>query len=339
MCVPELDPECGAEPPSSDEIVGGVNLTALFATPTAAEIEALNAAPGPTATTSSSTLVSVEPDASGARRYVLALDQANQRIATALVRVPGTAADVSPLPVIIVLTDGTDGASEADLLSVGFGALQTRAVQVVLAYRGEALSLDGTQEFNSSLRPDPYRSDVSDVLALLGALPTVPRADLQRVALVGVGRGGTVALLASSAVDAVVTLGAPTDLFAPSFRAEVRTRLQNQRPPNPYPALDALAAPVFALRDGEIGQSAARAGLLAFSPARLRPDFPAVLALHAVGDRVVGDDQLSSLRLALDSAPGTSQIAELVENATHDDLPTLSVVRSQIEAFLLEVLS
>lgn len=338
-CVPSVDPTC--EPPlPEDEVVAGVNLTTLFALPSRTEVDAafvsISATDGTSAT--------LTPLTTGQdRQFTLALDRGGERVLTALVRVPGPAAEQTRLRTVVILTDGTDGASQADLLTdTGFAALPGRAVQVVVAYRGEALSVNGTT-LPSTLDSDPYRADVADLRALLAALSQIPRVDPDRIGVLGVGRGGTVGLLTAlqdERVRAVVTLGAPTDLFRTSFRAEARDRLLGVSPADPYPALDALAAPVLQLRDGEIARDQARLGLLALSPARLtaaRP-LPAVLALHAAGDRVVGDDQLVSLRDALSPSPGTPQITTLVDDATHETLLGVPVVQGQIAAFIDQVL-
>ena len=340
QCVPGVDPDCEDTTPPADEVVAGVNLTALFASPTSAEAEAARARL-PQATAAQATLVPLSDAADGARRFALALDRDGQRVVTALVRVPGDAALTSRLPTLVVLPDGTDGARASGLFDrPEDGTLVTETVQVVVAYRGEALVVDG-QTLASDLAPDPYRADVADVLAVLDALPSVPRASGTRVALVGVGRGGTVALLAASqapGVDAVVSLGAPTDLFQPSFRAEARALLLGSTPRDPYPALDALAAPALALRDGAVDRAEARLRLAETSPAALGLTLPSVLAFHAVGDPVVGEDQLEALDRALQTGSGLTRIAELVDDATHDTLVDLPAVRRDVAAFLNSVL-
>ncbi len=335
-CVPGVDPDCDTPLPD-DEVVAGVNLTALFATPTSAEVAAARTtAP---ATDAEATLTALPAGRDGARRFRLALDREGRRIVTALVRVPTTLGSNTILPTVLVLTDGTDGAQATDALTdAAFGPLVDAFVQVVVAYRGEALEVDGDAA-RSDLAPDPYRADVADVRAVLAALARAPNVDRQRVGVVGVGRGGTVALLTAlqdPAVGAVVTLGAPSDLFAPSFRAEARAQLLGQTPASPYPALDVLAAPVLAVRDGQLAPDAARLGLIALSPARLAAGrrLPAVLALHASGDVIVGDDQLASLRTVLRSESGTPRIAETIDNADHDGLIRMPAVQERIGAFL-----
>ena len=339
-CVPGVDPTCETPTPG-DEIVAGVNLTALFASPTTEEVAAARQAPAPTTATATLTpLVAFDTY----RRFTLAFDQEGERLFTAFVRVPGGADQTTRLRTVVVLTDGTDGAAEADLLTdPSFGSLVKDAVQIVVAYRGEALGLFGPPPVASDVAPDPYRADVADLGALLAALPMVPRADAGRVGVVGIGRGGTVALLATlygAPVESVVTLGAPTDLFAASFRAEVRTELLGSPPTEPFPAFGTLVAPVLQLRDGAVSRDEARQSLLEVSPARLatgRP-LPALFAVHAVGDRVVGDDQLASLGAVLTSTPDTPRPTLLVEDTSHDDLIGVPTVQSQIAAFFDQTL-
>lgn len=330
-CVPSVDPTCETPGPD-DEVVAGVNLTALFRPPSATQAEAV----APTdSTTTTLTRLADSPD----WRLTVALDRAGERVLTALARVPGQPGDVTRLPTVVVLTDGTDGASADDVLAAGgFGSLPDRVVQVVVAYRGEPLAL-ADSAIASTLAPAPYRADVADLRALLAVLPQVPRVDPGRIGVLGVGRGGTVGLLTAlwdDRVRAVVTLGAPTDLFAPSFQDEARARLLGMSPLDPYPALDALVAPVIGLRDGALTRDQARLDLLSLSPARLaaaRP-LPAVLALHARGDRVVGEDQLVSLRTALAPSPGTPQITDIIDDATRETLLQVPGVQGQIRSFL-----
>ncbi|PAP78348.1 hypothetical protein [Rubrivirga marina] len=337
-CVPAIDPDCETPDPGEDEVVAGVNLTDLFETPTAPESDAALAI-GVSATDGEPTVTELRAAADGSRQFLLAYDFEGERIVTALARVPQGVGATTRLPTVLVLTDGTDGASEADLLTAaGFGFLVDNAVQVVMAYRGEPLVVGGDAA-RSQFEPDPYRADVGDVRAILGVIDRVPRTDPSRLGLVGVGRGGTVALLAAvrgASVSAVVALGAPTDLFADSFRGEVRSRLLGTTPANPYPALDALAAPAFALRDGTLDLEGARLALTRLSPARLRPNdrLPAILALHAAGDPVVGEDQLTSLDAALTSSAARPRITEIVDDVTREGLMANGTVQGRIAAFL-----
>jgi len=341
-CVPALDPDCETPGTPDDEVVAGVNLTELFAPPTAAETEAALAT-GINATDGEPTVTELTAAADGSRRFLLAFDFEGERVVTALARVPTGVGLTTRLPTVLVLTDGTDGATEADLLTAeSFGFLVDNAVQIVMAYRGEPLVVDGDAA-RSQFEPDPYLADVGDVRAIAGVLDRVPRTDPSRLGIVGIGRGGTVALLAAirgADAQAVVTLGAPTDLFADSFRDEARSRLLDNTPSDPYPALDALMAPVLSLRDGTVDVEGARLGLVRLSPARLRPTdrLPAVLAFHAGGDPVVGEDQLASLDAALTSTAERPRIVEIVDDVTRDGLLANGTVQSRIAAFLADQL-
>lgn len=331
-CVPGV--ETCQTPDPTDEVVAGVNLTALFAAATPAEADAASAR-RPTAPAAGTVeAMDLADVADGARRVLLTLRNGPTTVAHAVARVPGPRSAVTALPVVVVLPDGTEDVGPEAARAVVAG-LADETVQVVVAYRGTALRL-GDETAASDAEADPYRADVPDLLAVLAALGRVPRAS-GPVALVGTGRGGTVALLtalAAPAVDAVVTFGAPTDLLAPSVRDDVRTLLRGEAVVTPAPAFDALAAPVLALRDGAIDRPEARARLLALSPAYGAERLPAVFALHAVGDDVVGDDHLTRLGAALRTGDGTPRFTERVEGVTHATLPADPGVRSRTAAFL-----
>ena len=337
--LPQVGPSSEG-PPAGHEIVAGGDRTALFALPTSAEVDSARNLVPSLPTPAAVSVTSTAPAADGARQFIIALDDDRQRVATAVARVPGPAAATTALPTIVVLTDGTDGASADDLLTGdGYARLVDQTVQVVVAYRGEPLAVAG-ETIGSDLPADPYVSDVADALAFVDGLATIPRVDTTRVAFVGLGRGGTVALLAggASGVGAIVTLGAPTDLLATSFRDAVRSLLRGTSPQDPYPALAALAAPALGVRDGTTPLADARLGLLARSPARTAQGLPPVFALHADGDRVVGEDQLGALQ-ALLSGSALQGITLLVEDTTHDDLGQLPSVRDDVSQFILRTLA
>ena len=214
-------------------------------------------------------------------------------------------------------------------------------MQVVLAYRGEPLAL--ARDSVPAGRPGrPYLDDVGDALAVVDHLAGVPRADVSRVAFVGAGRGGTVALLAAPAgtVDAVVSLGAVTDLFAGSFVDLARTTLAGGTPDPTPTGLPVLVDPVIDLRNGTAPLAEARVRLADLSPARLRAAdrLPAVLALHGDGDDAVGPDHLDALVDALAGRAGPPATFALVEGAGRD-LLSRPAVQSQIAGFLTDVLA
>ncbi|WP_412060521.1 alpha/beta hydrolase family protein [Rubrivirga sp. IMCC45206] len=337
-CIPGVDPAC-VPPDPDDEVVGGVNLTQLFAPPTPAEVDAALGVGRP-ATDAFTALTPADPTPDGARQFVLGLDDNGGRILTALVRVPGVAGATSPLPVVVVLPDGTDGASADDFLTApGFGRLASDVIQVVVAYRGEALVVD-RDSIRATREGRAFLDDIPDVLTVLGALAPIPRADTSRVAFVGAGRGGTVALLAAAnGVDGVVSLGAVTDLFADSFVDVVRAELRGEAP-SPTPAgFPQLRRPVIDVRNGLLSLAEARVTLLGLSPARLRPRerLPALLALHGEDDTVVGPDHLAALAAGLAGTGGPPRTLSLVPDAGHGDLLGRPSVQSQIASFLSDL--
>ncbi|WP_412068422.1 alpha/beta hydrolase family protein [Rubrivirga sp. IMCC43871] len=339
-CIPGIDPTC-VPPDPDDEIVGGLNLTQLFAAPTPAEVDAALAVEMSATDASLPPLTAADPAPDGARQFVLGLDDGAGRILTALVRVPGAAGATSQLPVVVVLPDGTGGASAADFLTApGYGRLATDVVQVVVAYRGEALVV-ARDSIRSSRPGRAFLDDVPDVLAVLAALAPIPRADTSRVALVGAGRGGTVALLAAEtgSVEGVVSLGAVSDLFADSFVELIRAELRGEAPaPTPAGFLR-LQRPVTDVRNGILSLAEARVALLHLSPARLRPRerLPALLALHGEDDVVVAPDHLDALAAGLAGTGGPPRTLALVENAGHGDLLVRPSVQSQIASFLTDL--
>jgi pimeloyl-ACP methyl ester carboxylesterase len=295
------------------------------------------------------TPLSTDPDAT---RYVLLdlRDAAGRSVAFALARVP--AVDGGPgtrLPVVFVLADaGPSGdASEADFLTGPLvGGLDREAVQIAVALRGGSLTARGLSPGGpavtraSAVAADPYRADVTDLLALADRLDAVPRADTARVGAVGVGRGGAVALLAAERVparfQAVAPIGAPTSLFDPTFRTAARTVLLGGT--SRLPGAAALFAPVLALRDRQIGLAEARLRLLELSAVALADRLPATLAFHADPDEDVPPAHLLALdRLGQGTVDAPRRFVA-IPGADRARLLDLNEVTTPLAAFLLDEL-
>lgn len=354
-CVVGTDPAC--TPAGQDEVVAGINLTALFAAPTQAERDSVAvrlARTGGTAAPRVASAVATElaPDADATRYVLLDLRDADGRsVAFALARVPAVGGGPNtPLPVLFVLPDGAGNASEGDFLTgATAGGLDRQTVQIAVAFRGAALMARGVSPGSPSLTrasqvpADPYRADVVDVLALVDRLALVPRANAARLGVVGVGRGGAVALLAAerhpARFRAVSSLGAPTSLFDPSFRTAARSVLLG-RPAPPLPAAGALLAPVLALREGggQIGLAEARLRLLEISAITLADRLPATLAFHADPDDVVPTAHLRWLQEQGDGPREAPRRFMTFEDVDHETLPAMSDVQGFLAEFLLETL-
>lgn len=342
----EVDPpvDCTTDPscvPGGDEILAGVNLTTLFEPPaTDAEVAEARLRRDSSATPGTLTQATLATDPDGTQWVLLALESGGAAVVRALARIPGPVGANEPLRTLLLLPDGENEATEAVFLTApGFRTLVNGTVQILVAYRGETLTFRG-QPYASDLPADPYGADVNDALAVAALAGQVFRADAARLAAVGFGRGGTVALLAaqrSARFRAVVTFGAPTDLLAPSFRDETRIVLLGRAPTTPFPALSGLVAPVLALRDGEISEAEARVRLIARSPRYVVPDLPTTLLLHAVPDDTVPTEQGRRMAGVLAVDDGVSRTYREYD-ANHDSLRDLLSAQLAAESALVAAL-
>ena len=307
-------PGCGGGPPQ-DDIVAGVNLTRLFATATPAELAAVRAEWS-------------SRDATRAGRYTVALvdtltgedgaplhvyegrDAASGAVLFhGVVRLPIRApGDVRRRPLVLVLPDGDEGTGP-DLLEA-LPILPTEREEyayAVLAYRGEPLRAGG-QTFGSSAPPRPYDLDTDDAHAFVDAVRVrEPEVFPDRVAVIGFGRGGTVALLAverAHPFDLAVSLGAPTSFFLSSVRFPSRQWLLGQGPIR-LPAFPTVAAQVLGpLRDSAITYDQARLDLLRRSPAPFVTPPPFLILAHGVLDNVVPVEHGRAVRGILGTGEG-----------------------------------
>ena len=330
------------EPPATGPVVEGVDLDALFAPPTQAEIDAVarEVAGRPPSVASVETVATVDlggretvrvvagRDASGAVAFVGAVHQP-----------PRPAGDQRARPLRLILTDGPDVDLERALgVPPLRDPLDGEFVSVVLAYRGQRLSVAG-RSFGSDVPPEPYDRDADDALALVAharASASLDRSDPDRLLTVGWGRGGTVALLATArglGPDMVVTLGAPSDFFLPSVRADAR-RFLTGAPVSALPALasvlEASAAPV---RDRTATVAQARLALLRRSPAPFTRPPPYVVAVHGGRDQAVPVEHGQ----ALTEVFGTTESLYLqVNEADHTSVLTDGEVVSTVSTLVCE---
>ena len=339
--------------PGGPVVIDGVNLTALFAAPTAAERDTVAARLGRTGGTAAphtESVVATELGTDGdATRYVrLDLRIADgQAVAFGLARIPSRAiGNGEKLPVLFLLPDDGDTSESAFLTGLYAADLDKTTVQIVLAARGGTLTARGTGPprpgdvpvaYRSAVPADPYRADVLDLLAATDHLALVPRADAQRVGVLGIGRGGAVGLLAAERrpgrFRALVPLGAPTSLFDLTFQTAARDALLG-RPASRLPSAEALLAPVRALRAGQIAPEEARLRLLELSAIALAGRLPATLAFHADPDDVVPTAHLDAL---LAEGQGTFEEPRRfvrVPEGRHDDLLSALEVTGPIATFL-----
>lgn len=286
---------CGdAAGPAEDRIVAGVNLTALFAPPTSAEIAqvlddwsgrdvsaqgvAIVKTSGVTVGGGAATVHIVSHTVGGVRHYGAIL-------------VPSGASRGS-LPVLVVTHGGDHGVNLDDalvLLGIGFGDARDDFVFVVPAFRSEPLVFEGTR-YLSEGEPSPWDRDVDDALALLSAaIDVAPAADAGRLGVLGFSRGACVALLMAirdPRIDVLVEFSGPTDFFG-AFAQEVATEALLGRPPD-LPGVDYLNARLIQpLKNGALTIQDVRPELLRRSPVYFADRLPQLQVHHGTADDVV----------------------------------------------------
>lgn len=350
--------ECpgAADCPGPPDIAAGVDLDALFAAPTAAERDAVAARLDLTGGTDADRIASALPfdlrtDPDGTRYTLLRFYRPDGHgislpITYAVARTPANSiGGGAPLPVLLLLPDADGHATEASFLTGATAAgLDRTTVQIVLAARGASLTTRGYAAsapgamivHPSAVAASPYRGDVLDVLALTERLALVPRADAARLGVTGIGRGGTVALLAAERAPgrfrAVAPLSAPTSLFDATFRTTVRQALLGGSAGR-LPAAEALLVPVRALARGEIALAEARLRMLELSPVALAGRLPATRAFHASPDDVVPLAHLDRLRAEGGGTTLQPRLFDAVPEVRHDDLLTDTTIRGLLSDF------
>lgn len=328
-----------------DRIVGGVDLAALFAAPTDAEIAAVTA--DWAARTPDATDVAVELDTT---LTVLALET---RVRVVSHVVDGTVrhygAVISPAnlpseaPVIIYAHGGASGV-ELDEVLLTVPALGDQAeefVWVVPSFRSEPLVF-GSREWQSEGTASPWDRDVDDAIALLDATFEVEaQADSSRVGVLGFSRGGGVGLLAGirdDRVDRVVEFFGPTDFFGPFVQGVVEDVLDGS-PPD-LPGVDVLDRDFLQpLRNGLIDVSTVRLELIRRSSTLFADRLPAVQIHHGTADIVVDVSQAQSLITALLADGRTEPDVQsfLYDGGTHNPLALIGSLERTRE-FLIALL-
>ena len=332
--------------PAGDEIVEGVNLTELFDDPTGAERSAVRSEWASRDATLSSrytfTLEASLTGSDGAELNVYAGRDAGSGdvlfygLVRLPIRLPG---DVALRPTVLVLPDG-DGGASGQLLTDGSlpigSSIREDYVYAMLVYRGETL-LVGDEAFTSTSQSSAYDFDADDALAFVDHVRGAELlADPNRVGVIGVGRGGGVALLTASRnnlYNVVIDLAGPANFFSESFRSEARSVL-TRGVAGDFPALQSLADQiVLPLRDSVITTDEARLALLRRSPSHFVAPPPFLFVAHGNLDSTVPIDHSRSIG----SIFGTEAALYLeVFEADHQSLAANHDVISLTTSFLTE---
>lgn len=285
---------------------GDIDIEALFAPPTAAEIAAVESEWGarrPRAedvVEESSSAFIMAGGLGTARVFSHSVD-GNRHYGAVLVpagAAPGT------LPVVVVTHGGDTGVNVNDfaLILALLGDRTRNFVFVLPSFRSERIIV-GESVFTSGGEPSPWDRDVDDALALLDvALERVPETNPERIGVLGTSRGGTVGLLMAirdPRIDLVTEMAGPTDFLGAWMRELVEHALEGQLRPLPgiHVLDDRFIQPMVR---GQITVAEFRRELVRRSPLFWAALLPPVQVHHGTADDVVDVSQAESLINALE---------------------------------------
>lgn len=224
--------------------------------------------------------------------------------------VPEAAEDEDPasrsLPVLVFLHPGDAGVSVGSLsqASAALGEAGDEFVYLAPSFRSEELR-HGEDTYVSTGEASPWDRDVDDALALLEvALDRVPEADPERIGVLGLSRGATVAMLMAvrdSRIDAAVEISGPTDFFGPFVRGVFEDELAGTRRYLPGVS-DLVEEYLDPLREGRIGPGEVRHALLERSPAWFVERLPPLQIHHGTADGIVPVGEAERMIQALEEA-------------------------------------
>ena len=248
-------------------------------------------------------------------------------------------AEAESLPVLVYLHGGDNGVfmDELQILAFGLGDLTDRFVYVVPSYRSEPLRHGGAQWVSDGVS-SPWDYDVDDVIALVNvAFETTPEAKPGSYGIIGISRGGGVALLAGirdERVERIVTFFGPTDFFDSWVRDIVREAAL--RMPRSLPGVIHLDSTVVQpyIR-GEVTVPEARLELVRRSPVLFAAQIPRLQVHHGSIDFVVPVSQAESLMRAMDAlGRGPPDFEAHIYGSGGHDVSTLEEAIPRATAFL-----
>lgn len=310
------------------KLVGGVDLTEIFAEPTKAEIQTVLldwTSRNPLAsdvnvvvqesitigTGTAATLSIVSHVVDGLTHY------------GAIIQPVSLASGAAP---VLVYSHGGDQGVSVDgetllLLSL-FPDLAPHFVFVVPSFRDEPLSYKG-KTWKSEGPASPWDGDVDDTFALIDAATTVaPATDPTRVAVLGFSRGAGVGMLMSArsqSIRQVLGFFGPTDFYGP-FVQEVVTEIL-EGTPRELPGLDFLAENfLFPYQAGDLSLERIRFELTKRSAVLFADRLSNLQIHHGTADTIVPVSQAQRMIDVMQGLGRTSDTFEafLYEGGDHN---------------------
>lgn len=283
----------------------GVDLDALFAAPTRAELDAVRAdwsTRTPSAMDVREVASATLPIGGTPASVRILAHRVDGYVHYGAVIVP-EGRDPASLPVVVYAHGGDRGVSVEELVLIASLApgLRDEFGYVVPSFRSESIRFLGV-EYRSEGPPSPWDRDVDDALGLLkAALQTTPELDAERIGVVGFSRGAAVGMLMAirdPSVDVVVEFFGPTDFFGPYVRAIVEEALQGAL--RDLPGLAWLDQTLLQpLRLGTVTTAQVRLELVRRSSVLFAGQLPDVQVHHGTADPVVDVSQAEALIAAM----------------------------------------
>ncbi|WP_143149552.1 alpha/beta hydrolase family protein [Rhodothermus profundi] len=229
---------------------------------------------------------------------------------------------IEQVPVLVWLHGGEEGVRlETDVWPLADSLNLARFVLVIPAFRGETLAYQGLL-FPTEGTPDPWKGDVADALALLNVVvQQVPAADTGRIAVLGIDRGATTALLMAvrdARIRVAIGVAGLTDFFGDFMQQVIEEALLGTV--RPVPGLQAFTDRVLVpLREGQLSIAEARLALLRRSPVHFADLLPVGQWHHSQNDPFIPASEAERLKAA---GPAWFQVF-LYEEAGYElqDLP------------------
>ena len=234
-------------------------------------------------------------------------------------------ADAERLPIMVFAHGGDDGVSVEStllILTIALGEMRDDFVYVIPSYRDEPLEY-GDRIWRSEGPASPWDRDVDDTLALVDlAMETIPEASSDRYFVVGVSRGGGVAMLMGirdARIAGIITFFGPTD-FQNEWARDIASLLVRGVTVD-LPGVEYLRRTyVVPWWTGDVSLQDARLALIRRSAVLFAEDLPPLQVHHGDMDGVVSVTQAESMIRAMEEiGRGAPEFeAYIYPGGTHD---------------------
>lgn len=332
------------EPDIDESILEEIDFDSLFAAPTQTEIDQIIAQWDSRSIPTTSYEIADSFDyttASPAPKIYIIKDQTLGFDHYGTIILPAEAHPHS-LPAIIYCHGGDDGLDLYQAIQVQTTLSGTEIQYGVIApsFRSETL-IYGETSYLSTGTPSPWDRDIDDTFSLMKiAFERFAAFDSSRIAMIGISRGGGVALLMGirdSRIDQVVDIFGPTDFFSEWVEDIVKDALIGIT--IDLPGFDYLNSTyIQPFKAGSVTIPELRLEMLRRSPVYFPEQIPRLQIHHGTNDQIVPVTQSERLVEVLEDIGRTSPDLEYhyYENAGHDQNTVMSAL-TRISIFLSQL--